>query len=83
MMVVFLEEGGVNIDITARQMWSYFIENIKPFPISIFVLFLVVLIGSIDLSLRPYLLKVILNRLTNGTQTDVFVYLAGPSILIA
>ncbi len=67
--------------ITARQTWSYIIKNIKSYPVSIFVLFMVTVVCSIDFSLRPYLLKVILNRLTNGMQTDVFVYLAVPSIL--
>lgn len=66
--------------ITTKQVWSYIIKNIKPYPASIFVLFVVVVFCAIDLSLRPYLLKVILNRLANGTQTEIFAYLVVPTI---
>jgi ATP-binding cassette subfamily B protein len=44
-------------------------------------MFLVACIWAIDISLRPYLLKIILNRLDEGSQQAVFNYLAGPIIL--
>ncbi|HVT62413.1 MAG TPA: ABC transporter ATP-binding protein [Legionellaceae bacterium] len=65
---------------TAKQVWSYIIKNTKPYPGAIFVLFMVAVVCAIDLSLRPYLLKIILNRLTNDMQTEVFAHLAVPAI---
>lgn len=69
------------MDIKIKQVWSYIIRSAKPFPLSIFVMFLVAVVWSVDLSVRPYLLKIILNRLAESGQTDVFHYLAGPIAL--
>lgn len=66
------------MDIKIKQVWSYIIRSAKPFPLSIFVMFLVAVVWSVDLSVRPYLLKIILNRLAESGQTDVFHYLVGP-----
>ncbi len=64
--------------IAAKQVWSYIIDTTKPFPIGMFIMFWTALAWSADLSIRPYLLKVILNRLPEGTQEDVFINLAVP-----
>jgi len=71
----------MNTNSTTRQVWSYIIKNIRPFPVSIFVLFLVAFISAAHVSLRPYLLKIILDRLTGGSQAEVFSYLAVPIML--
>lgn len=68
-------------NITARQVASYIINAIKPFPFPIFVMVLAAGVWSIDLSLGPYLLKIILNRLASSSQNDIFIYLATPVIL--
>jgi ATP-binding cassette subfamily B protein len=70
-----------NSNIKAGQVWSYIVNTTKPFPIGIFVMFWTALAWSADLSIRPYLLKVILNRLPEGTQEDVFTNLAIPIVL--
>lgn len=67
--------------ITSKQVWSYITSNIKPFPTSLFVLFFTAFISGVDLSFRPYLLKVILNRLTTGSQAEIFSYLSIPIAL--
>ena len=52
-------------NITSKQVAFYIINAIKPFPLSIFSMVMAAVIWAIDLSLRAYLLKVILNRLCN------------------
>ncbi len=44
-------------------------------------MFWVAIIYSIELSLKPYLIKSILNRLAVGSQHDIFEYLAAPIAL--
>lgn len=68
-------------NITARTVWAYILKHIKPFPVSIIALFVVAFISGADLSLRSYVLKVILNRLVQCPQTEVFSYLALPVML--
>ena len=69
------------VEIKIKQVWSYILRSAKPFPLSVSIMFLVAVIWSVDLSVRPYLIKTILNRLADGSQTDVFHYLAGPIAL--
>lgn len=47
---------------------------------STFVMFCVAFVWAIDISLRPYLLKIILNRVSIGAPQDVFSFLALPVI---
>ena len=58
--------------------WSYILSCIKPFPAAIGVMIWVACIWAFDLSFRPYLLKVILNRLAQGPQEAVFENLLVP-----
>lgn len=71
----------MNTDITTKQVLSYIIRAIKPFPVGVCAMFLVAIVWSIDLSVKPYLLKVIFDRLAAGTQHDVFAYLTVPALL--
>lgn len=67
--------------IKINHVWSYIIKLSKPFPLAIFVMLCVGVLWAVDLSVRPYLLKIILNRLAASGQPDVFHYLAGPIAL--
>lgn len=69
------------VDLKIKQIGAYILRTIKPFRFPISVMFWVALVWAIDLSVRPYLIKTILNRLAVGNQADVFSYLAGPIIL--
>lgn len=69
------------MDLKFKQVASYIIGIAKSYPISIFVMFWVAFTWAADLSIRPYLIKVILNKLTTGSQTEVYAYLALPIIL--
>lgn len=64
--------------LTARQVWSYIIQAVRPFPISLFIMIWVGVFWAADLSTRPYLLKIILNRLADQSHGDVFAALALP-----
>ena len=67
-------------NISAKQILSYIVKAIKPFPLPIFTMFLAAVIWAVDLSLRAYLLKVILNRLASSEQHNIFVNLIVPII---
>lgn len=73
-------ESGMDQDITAKQVFSYIYNETKPFRACILVMLWVAIFWSIDLSLRPYLLKVIINRLTEGAAADAFQYLTAPAL---
>ena len=65
-------------NITSKQVAFYIINAIKPFPLSIFSMVMAAAIWAIDLSLRAYLLKVILNRLASSEQHNIFANLIIP-----
>jgi ATP-binding cassette subfamily B protein len=65
-------------DISNRQVFSFIFKVMKPFPIAILTMVLVAVVYAIDLSLRPYILKIILNRIAEGSPQDVFIYLTMP-----
>lgn len=68
----------MNKNITLNQVWRYIFGIIRPFRLSISVMLWVAFFWAMDLSLRPYLLKVILNRLSHGGTIPVFDLLIGP-----
>lgn len=68
-------------NITAKQVIIYIANTLKPFPVGVISMFLTAIIWAADLSIRPYLLKVIFDRLAISKQEDVFAHLAMPVIL--
>ncbi len=64
--------------ITNKQIWAYLLNVVKPFPVSLFVMFLVAIFFASDISIKPYLLKIILNRLTQTSSADVIANLTAP-----
>ena len=59
-----------------QKAFPFILKMIRPFPGSIAVMFLVACVWAIDVSLRPYILKVILNRVTEAPSQEIFTYLA-------
>ncbi len=59
-------------------MWKFIIEMCKPFKYWILGQLTVCIIWAIDLSLRPYILKVIIDRIPQVTVHDVVSQLKGP-----
>lgn len=66
-------------DISAKQVVSFIVKMIRPFPGGISVMFLTAFVWAIDLSVRPYILKIILNRVAEVPPHEVFDYLTLPA----
>lgn len=67
------------MEIKTSQVWTYILRYARPFPLSIAAMIVVAIVWSVDLSLKPYLLKTILNRLSKvGNQAHVFRDLMSP-----
>jgi ATP-binding cassette subfamily B protein len=64
--------------IQTKQATKYILKMVRPFPWAIIVMVIVALVWAIDLSVRPYILKIILNRITESYNQDIFKYLAFP-----
>jgi ATP-binding cassette, subfamily B, bacterial len=65
-------------EINAKHAFWYTIKAIKPFPLGISVMLWLSFIWAIDLSVRPYLLKIIINRVAENNSQDIFSYLTIP-----
>lgn len=65
--------GKMNMthDISAKHVAAFICKMIRPFPLGISVMTLVALVWSIDLSFRPYLLKIILNRVADFPPSGI------------
>jgi ATP-binding cassette subfamily B protein len=65
-------------DLMTKDVWIFILRSIRPFPIAIGTMVFMAVFWAVDLSLRPYILKVILNRLAENHGGDIFSYLAVP-----
>src|SRR5450631_3489565 len=66
-------------NITARQVAGFVLKMVRPFPGAIAVMVMVAFIWAIDLSIRPYFLKLILDRVTDATSDNIFALLMFPA----
>lgn len=66
--------------LSARHIYSYIIETIRPFPTAIGVMLLTAIVWAIDLSLRPFLLKIMINDATQSDPALIFTTVAIPAI---
>ncbi|MBA3813317.1 MAG: ABC transporter ATP-binding protein [Alphaproteobacteria bacterium] len=53
-------------------------QMLRPYPLSIFVMMTVAVVWAVQTSLLPYMLKVMLNRMTADPEADPFGALIGP-----
>ena len=67
--------------VPSRVILSYIFGAVRPYPIAIAVMVFVAVSWAIHISIHPYLLKVILNRLSTCEPQDVFKVLWGPAAL--
>ena len=67
-------------EITTKSVFLYIVKMLKSFPGALFVMFGAAIVLAIDTSVKPYILKVILDRATESSEQNVFQYLAIPSI---
>ena len=61
-------------------VWPYILKTLKPFPGGVMTMILVAVLSAISLSLKPYLIKCILDSLNAGFEGDIFSALFGPII---
>jgi ATP-binding cassette subfamily B protein len=66
-------------DVTGITAVKYIIKMLKPLPI--FLMLCVAMLWAIDVSFAPYLIKIMLNYLSEAPSEDLFVYLAVPASL--
>jgi ATP-binding cassette, subfamily B, bacterial len=66
-------------DISAKHVFSFILQMIRPFYGAIVVMFLVAFAWAIDLSIRPYLMKIILDRVTETPPETIFEALLVPA----
>lgn len=64
--------------VSTKQVWSYVFTIAKTFPLGIFSMFLAVFSYAIGVSLNPYLIKTILNRIVQSNTQNLFVTLTWP-----
>lgn len=69
-----------NTTVSGRQILSYLREATSPYPLAIFIMILVAIAWAIDLSLRPYLLKLMINEATKSAPSDIMSNVAIPAI---
>lgn len=69
----------MNNNVTGKQVAQFTLEAIKPFYGAIWVMILVAFVWAIDLSVRPYILKIILDRVTDTANDAVFAALLVPA----
>ena len=65
-------------NLTTKDVWIFILRSVRPFPMAMGTMAFMAIFWAMDLSLRPYILKVILNRLAENPGGDVFSYLAVP-----
>ena len=67
-------------NISTKQIFLFIYRVLKHFPLPVAMMFAVAIIWSLDISLRPYFLKVLLNRLESQSAHDIH-YLLVPACL--
>lgn len=68
-------------EVTTRQAFSFVFKMIRPFGIGLVVMFGVAIIWAAEISLRPYILKIILNRITDHPSSTIIDYIFYPALI--
>jgi ATP-binding cassette, subfamily B, bacterial len=64
--------------ITTKYVWFFIFRSLRPFPVAITLMVMMAMAWAINLSLQPYILKIILDRLAEHPKGDFFSYMAPP-----
>jgi ATP-binding cassette subfamily B protein len=67
-------------EVTTRQAFAFVLQMVCSFPIGLTVMFCVATIWAAQVSLGPYVLKIILNRLTESPSTSITEYIFYPAL---
>jgi ATP-binding cassette subfamily B protein len=73
-----MDRSEKNKKVETRQALSFIWQMARSFPGALTVMAGVALIWAVDLSLRPYLIKIILNRVSDSPRGEIFSVLAAP-----
>ncbi len=65
-------------DIRTKQIVFWILSTLKSFKVSVCILFWVAIFWAVDFSVRPYLVKIILNRVEASLPQTIFSNLAWP-----
>jgi ATP-binding cassette subfamily B protein len=68
-------------NMTTKTVWLFILRSLRPFSFAIGIMILLAFGWAIDLSIRPYILKIILDRLSENPQGNIFAMLAMPVTL--
>jgi ATP-binding cassette subfamily B protein len=63
------------------QVFTFIYQAIKPFKLAISIMFAVTFLWSIDLSLAPYILKTIIDRISSNSNENIFASVGLLSLL--
>ncbi len=66
--------------ISVKQVASFIWKMARPYPWGLTVMMTTALVWSIDLSVRPYILKILLNRATEAPSSETFDVLWLPAV---
>lgn len=66
--------------VTSKESLRFILRSIANFKFGIFIMLLVAILWSIDASLSPYLIKIMLDRVSEGVRSEVVSYLLMPAI---
>ena len=67
-------------EVSTRQVFTFVFEMVRSFRMSLFVMICVALIWALEVSLSPYILKVIINRLTDYPSSSIVEYIIFPAL---
>ncbi|GFR20292.1 uncharacterized ABC transporter ATP-binding protein HI_1051 [Trichonephila clavata] len=67
-------------DITTKQVISFILKMLRPFLLHIGIVLLTGLVWAIDISFNPYLIKVIIDRVSTSDADNLFRNIATPAI---
>ena len=68
-------------DVSSKTVARFILGQIKPFPAGILCMVFVAIVWAIDLSLRPYILKIIIDRVATVPYAAVMEAVAMPAIV--
>lgn len=69
------------MDVSFKQVVFFVSKAAKPFKLAIFFMTVVSIIAAIDLSVRPYILKMIVDRISNLSGENIFESVGGLALI--
>ncbi len=67
-------------DITTKQIVSFILKVLRPFSFHVTIVLLTALVWAVDISFSPYLIKIIIDRVSISAADNLFRDIATPAI---